>query len=87
MENFAKVAIVAVAMATVSQASEAREWKLKVSMDQYTTHYFENQLDHFNSNDDRSYKQRYWYNDGFKVDNGPCFLYICGEWTCSPPDD
>ena len=59
-------------------------------MNDFTTHWFENQLDHFNPNDDRTYKQRYWYNDKFysgQEAQGPVFLYICGEWTCTPPDE
>lgn len=56
-------------------------------MSQFTTHYFENSLDHFNEGDDRTYQQRYWYNDKYQVEKGPAFLYICGEWTCTPPDD
>ena len=66
-----------------------RRWAhLRVSMDQYDTYYFDNQIDHFDEKDERTYKQRYWYNDTFfDKDNGPVFLYICGEWTCTPPDD
>jgi hypothetical protein len=57
-------------------------------MDQYTTLYFDQILDHSNESDDTTYKQRYWKNDKFfDQDNGPVFLYICGEWTCSPPDE
>ena len=56
-------------------------------MDQYDTFYFENQISHFDREDTRTYQQRYWYNDKFfDKDNGPIFLYICGEWTCTPPD-
>ena len=66
-----------------------RRWAhLRVSMDQYDTYYFDNQIDHFDEKDERTYKQRYWYNDTFfDKENGPVFLYICGEWTCTPPDD
>ena len=58
-------------------------------MDDYTTYYFDNQIDHFNDKDDRTYKQRYWYNDKYftKENQGPVFLYICGESACSPPDE
>ena len=35
-----------------------------------------------------TYEQRYWINDKYwDKENGPVFVYICGEWTCSPPDD
>ena len=80
---------VALFAASVSAIPEPR-WKLKVSMEDFTTHWFDNQLDHFNPSDERTYKQRYWYNDKYysgKDAQGPVFLYICGEWTCSPPDD
>ena len=59
-------------------------------MADYTTHEFDNQIDHFNKHDERTYKQRYWFNDKYysgKEEKGPVFLYICGEWTCTPPDD
>ena len=81
-------AVVATAPPQVEFHSGARRWKhLRVSMDQYDTYYFENKIDHFDSNEERTYKQRYWYNDKFfNQDNGPIFLYICGEWTCTPPD-
>ena len=56
-------------------------------MEDYTTHYFENKIDHFNAENEATYKQRYWYNDKFfDKSTGPVFLYICGEWTCTPPD-
>ena len=36
---------------------------------------------------DETYQQRYWMNDQFwDKENGPVFVYICGEWTCTPPD-
>ena len=61
---------------------------IKVSMDQYDTYTFENKIDHFDDNDERTYNQRYWVNDKFfDKDNGIVFLYICGEWTCTPPDE
>ena len=68
---------------------EPQDWNLKVSMVDYTTSYFENMLDHFNDKDTRTYKQRYWSNDKFfkPEEKAPVFLYICGEWTCSPPDE
>jgi hypothetical protein len=35
----------------------------------------------------KTYKQRYWINDDYwDPEKGPVFLYICGEWTCTPPD-
>ena len=86
MLKFASALALVVAPALASD-SEPRQWNLKVSMDDYTTHYFENKLDHFNGHDERTYQQRFWYNDQhFDKEAGPVFLYICGEWTCTPPD-
>lgn len=50
---------------------------------------FRQSIDHFNEGDDSTYEQRYWYNDKYYDAHaeGPVFLYICGEWTCSPPDE
>jgi hypothetical protein len=48
---------------------------------------FDNFYDHFNSSDTRTFKQRYWVNNNnFIPETGPVFLYLCGEWTCAPPD-
>jgi hypothetical protein len=45
-------------------------------------------IDHFNFQDERTYNQRYFMNDKyFDKENGPIFLYICGEYTCSIRDD
>jgi len=45
-------------------------------------------LDHFNYLDQRTYEQRYWVNDKFFDEvEGPIFLYICGEYTCSIRED
>ena len=43
-------------------------------------------MDNFDSENPYHWRQRYWYNDDYwdPVD-GPIFLYLCGEWTCSPP--
>lgn len=40
-------------------------------------------LDHFNIEDTRTFRQRYWVIDQFwDRKNGPVILYICGEYTC-----
>ena len=70
--------------------SDPLKMKLRVTMDDYTTHWFDNKIDHFDASDKSTYKQRYWYNDKFykgKDAKAPVFLYICGEWTCTPPDE
>ena len=79
-------------LALLVQAAESDplKMKLRVTMDDYTTYWFDNKIDHFNEKDERTYKQRYWYNNKFfsgKDQQGPVFLYICGEWTCTPPDE
>jgi pimeloyl-ACP methyl ester carboxylesterase len=46
-------------------------------------------LDHTSPTDKRSFKLRYWYNnDHFDAKDlkAPMFLYICGEYTCQPPE-
>jgi len=44
-------------------------------------------LDHFDKAEERQFKLRYWLNkEKFDLDNGPLVIYICGEWTCVPPD-
>ena len=43
-------------------------------------------MDHYNYMDSRTYQQRYWINDKYwDQENGPVFVYICGEYTCSVP--
>ena len=50
---------------------------------------FENLVDHYNMQDDRTFKQRFWINDKYfkeGKEKGPIFIYICGEYRCSVPD-
>lgn len=45
-------------------------------------------IDHYNYQDHRAYKQRYFKNDKyFDKENGPVFVNICGEYTCSVRPD
>ncbi|KAJ9590369.1 hypothetical protein L9F63_016606, partial [Diploptera punctata] len=46
--------------------------------------WFDQQLDHFNPTDMRTWKQRYFTNASFHVPGGPVFLMIGGEGTASP---
>ncbi len=47
---------------------------------------FDNMVDHFDFQDGRTYKQRYWVNDVYWTNSkGPNFIYICGEYRCSVP--
>jgi len=59
-----------------------------VDVADFTQMEFTQTLDHFNYLDQRTYQQRYWVNDKFfDEEEGPIFLYICGEYTCSIRDD
>ena len=49
------------------------------------TQWFENKVDHFTENSTATYQQRYWQDESaWNKTSGPVFIYICGEWTCSP---
>ncbi len=90
MRNFSTMVLAAVLALTHAAESDPHKMKLKVTMEDYTASTIDNQLDHFNDEDERTYKQRYWSNDKFysgRAAQGPVFLYICGEWTCTPPDE
>jgi hypothetical protein len=50
--------------------------------------WFDQKIDNFNPADTRTFPVRYWdTNEYWDKDNGPLFLHICGEWTCSKPAD
>ena len=52
-----------------------------------TTHYFDSKVDHFDHLNTDTYKQRYFEDTQyFNEDEGPVFLYICGEGTCYPSE-
>ena len=57
-----------------------------VNVDDFIELQFDNMIDHFNFQDNRTYKQRYWVNDVYWTDQkGPNFIYICGEYRCDVP--
>lgn len=59
-----------------------------VSTDDFKQLWTDATIDHYNYQDTRTYKQRYWINDKyFDKKNGPVFLYICGEYTCGIRED
>ena len=59
-----------------------------ISSKDFTQKTFSNLVDHFNYQDPQRYDQRYFEcDDFFDKENGPIFLYICGEYTCSVRDD
>lgn len=48
--------------------------------------WFTQDLDHFDMQNKQTFQQRYWVNDQYWTAGkreGPLFLYLCGEWTCS----
>ena len=46
--------------------------------------WFDQLIDHFNPEDRRTFKQKYYVTDQFwDRENGPVILYICGEGPCS----
>jgi hypothetical protein len=54
----------------------------------FTQLWHTNLVDHFDFQVTETYQQRYWINDKYWTDtSGPNFIYFCGEYTCSPPDD
>lgn len=82
------------ALATLAATAVARTNLQRVSMADFNTHTFTNKVNHSSyaplaeyKDYPETYQQRYWMNDQFwDKTSGPVFVYICGEWTCSPPD-
>ena len=61
----------------------------QINVDDFVEKTFDNLVDHYNMQDDRTYKQRFWINDKYfkeGKEKGPIFIYICGEYRCSVPD-
>ncbi|EPB73804.1 serine carboxypeptidase S28 [Ancylostoma ceylanicum] len=48
------------------------------------THFIRQPFDHFNSEDNRTFKQKYYKNDEWAKPNGPMFLLIGGESPLGP---
>jgi len=58
-----------------------------VQVSDFTEKTFKQLVDHTNYQDDRTFDMRYWINDQyFDEEEGPVFLYICGEYRCSVPE-
>jgi len=56
----------------------------KSSMLKQTQFWFDQLIDHFNPEDTRTFKQKYYVTDQFwDSETGPVILYICGEGPCS----
>ena len=77
------------ALTTVSHAYSIMDpLPTNISSSDFTEKKFTNLVDHFNYQDPQTYEQRYFEcDDFFDKENGPIFLYICGEYTCSIRDD
>jgi lysosomal Pro-X carboxypeptidase len=51
------------------------------------TSYFNQTVDHFDHLNQDTYLQRYFHDDQFfNEQEGPVFLYVCGEGTCYPSE-
>ena len=72
-------------MAAVAYAEGSYTDLPEVDVDQFEERTFSNLIDHFNYLDDRTYEQRYWVSDQYSTEDGPIFIYICGEYRCSVP--
>lgn len=57
-----------------------------VDVSQFKEMTYEQPVDHYNYLDDRMWYQRYWVSDQYTTDDGPIFIYICGEYRCSVPE-
>ena len=60
----------------------------RVNVSDFEQMWVEAPIDHFNYQDNRTYLQRFWANEKFfDEEDGPLFVYICGEYTCSIRED
>ena len=53
MQSFFTASLVGL---TASVVALTERWNIEVSMKDYTTYYYDNEVDHFNDEDDRMYK-------------------------------
>ena len=63
------------------QPVDQMDWK-----EDNSNKWFEQKLDHFDMQNNQTFKTRYWVNYDHWLregDYGPLILYLCGEWTCS----
>ena len=58
---------------------------IDINVEDFELHTFDNQIDHFNVLDNKTFKQRYWVNNKYWQGDGvgPNLLYLCGEYACS----
>eukprot|EP01117_Protostelium_nocturnum_P002847 TRINITY_DN13768_c0_g1_i1.p1 TRINITY_DN13768_c0_g1~~TRINITY_DN13768_c0_g1_i1.p1 ORF type:complete len:509 (+),score=165.29 TRINITY_DN13768_c0_g1_i1:57-1529(+) len=62
---------------------ETPAMKPKNVKDLYPTHYFDQELDHFDMQNQEKWRQRYWINNATWTLGGPIFVEIGGEGTFS----
>lgn len=60
-------------------------WKYIGGVSENKTGTFDQKVDHFNTSDTRTFKQRYWVSSYGSADNAPVIYYICGESRCEAP--
>lgn len=76
------------AMLAAAQAAGPFDDLPKVNVADFTEEWTKAPIDHYNYFDKRTYNQRYFKNEKyFDKQNGPVFLNICGEYTCSIRED
>lgn len=74
------------ALATISALVKAEQDWPEIDLTQFTEKKFKQKVDHFNFLDESVYFQRFWTSEQYWDDEGPIFIYICGEYRCSVPD-
>ena len=76
-------------MALCASAGTPFDHLPKVNVSDFTEATVEQPLDHYNRQEKRKFSMRYWKNDKYVKEDGegPIFLYICGEYTCSIRED
>ena len=83
MNSISSVLLVLCALSLVSSLRVHNNRRLPVTdtpIPPFKTAYIEQQLDHFNFRDDRTFQQRYLLNDDFfDPQNGPVFFYAGNE--------
>ena len=99
MRQFPLLLAVLISLAQVCEAAPQRQirdplWResndgeLQAGASNFTLKWHENKLDHFDSEEKRTFRSRYWVNDQYySWSSRKIFLYICGEWTCRPPSE
>jgi hypothetical protein len=56
----------------------------KIQNGNVVLNWFDQRIDHYNAQDARTYKQRYYSNSDYYIPGGPIFVYIGGEGAIGP---